>query len=501
MFKFKYITKGLKVCLILSVITSCTVNDKEAFNIINEAKKIFLNISNDEKKNKDKKVIKKEKEVKKDPDSKKIIKEKNNSTEDENIVTLKNENKYKEEIQKSKLIERKKKLIKKEEEVKKESVFRSMNRNKSQLNIGVLLPLTGEHKEIGNLILNALELALFQTDNKNIKLLVRDTKADAKTTKEAFKELLGNNVKLFIGPLYSKSLVSIESYVDKNIKIFALTNNTNLAKKGIWTFGVDPKQQTKTIINFITSEGKKNIGVLLPDNSYGYLLYDAIEKALEKNNLTPLRVEFFKDDIESQRSAAKKISRGFAEYEEALKKAEENLKNENAEESLTEASLINESILKKPLDSIFIGASGQTLTILSSQLQYSNVDPRKVSYIGISAWEDASILQEPALKGGLFATTSEFLQDNVKKTYSIVYGSDIPKVAMVAYDILSLLNAIIQENGEIESKYLLNENGYLGLRGLFRLKFDGTVERTFQIKKIKKAKFLIHQEAPKFFEN
>ena len=77
---------------------------------------------------------------------------------------------------------------------------------------------------------------------------------------------------------------------------------------------------------------------------------------------------------------------------------------------------------------------------------------------------------------------SEFLQDNVKKTYSIVYGSDIPKVAMVAYDILSLLNAILQENGEIESKYLLNKNGYLGLRGLFRLKFDGTVERTFRTK-------------------
>ena len=254
MFKFKYIIKSLKVCLILSVITSCTVNDKEAFNIINEAKNFFLNIPNDEKKNKDKKVVKKEKEEKKNPAPKKTIKEKNNSSEDENISNLKNENKYKEEIQKSKLIERKKKLIKKKEVVKKD---RSLNRNKSQLNIGVLLPLTGEHKEIGSLILNALELALFQTDNKNIKLFVRDTKADAKTTKEAFNELLGSNIKLFIGPLYSKSLVSIESYVDKNIKIFALTNNTNLAKTGIWTFGVDPKQQTKTIINFITSKGKK----------------------------------------------------------------------------------------------------------------------------------------------------------------------------------------------------------------------------------------------------
>ena len=49
----------------------------------------------------------------------------------------------------------------------------------------------------------------------------------------------------------------------------------------------------------------------------------------------------------------------------------------------------------------------------------------------------------------------------------MVYGSDIPKVAMVAYDILSLLNAVLNENGEIEIKYLLNESGYLGLRGYF----------------------------------
>ncbi len=60
MFKIKYITKGLKIFLIFSVITSCAVNDKEAFNIIDEAKKILLNISNDEEKNKNIKILKKE---------------------------------------------------------------------------------------------------------------------------------------------------------------------------------------------------------------------------------------------------------------------------------------------------------------------------------------------------------------------------------------------------------------------------------------------------------
>ena len=103
----------------------------------------------------------------------------------------------------------------------------------------------------------------------------------------------------------------------KELKVFALTNNTNLAKRGVWTFGIDPQQQTKTILDHIISSGNKNIGFLLPDNAYGYLLYDTIEKVLNRNNLLPSRVEFFKEDIESQRVAAKKISRGFEKYEES----------------------------------------------------------------------------------------------------------------------------------------------------------------------------------------
>ena len=108
------------------------------------------------------------------------------------------------------------------------------------------MPLTGEHKEIGNLILNALEMALFQTDNKKIKLIIRDTKADAKLLKKVFKDFIDNNIKVFIGPLYSKSLASIEDmFQKKKLKVNQLTNNTNLAKRGVWTFGIDPQQQTK----------------------------------------------------------------------------------------------------------------------------------------------------------------------------------------------------------------------------------------------------------------
>ena len=71
---------------------------------------------------------------------------------------------------------------------------------------------------------------------------------------------------------------------------------------------------------------------MLPDNAYGYLLYDTIEKVLNRNNFLPSRVEFFKEDIDSQRVAAKKIARGFDKYEEYLKELEENLKDNELNE-------------------------------------------------------------------------------------------------------------------------------------------------------------------------
>ena len=75
MLKIKYITKRLLVFTIFSVITSCAVNDKDAFNIIDEAKKIFLDISSDKEKNKNINILKKEKEVKETLDSKKVKQE------------------------------------------------------------------------------------------------------------------------------------------------------------------------------------------------------------------------------------------------------------------------------------------------------------------------------------------------------------------------------------------------------------------------------------------
>ena len=71
----------------------------------------------------------------------------------------------------------------------------------------------------------------------------------------------------------------------------------------------------------------------------------------------------------------------------------------------------------------------------------------------------------------------------------------MPKIAMIAYDIVALLGSLNNSRSSFNIYDLVNDEGYIGLRGLFRLKKNGVVERAFQLKKIKNKKFTILKRA------
>ena len=77
----------------------------------------------------------------------------------------------------------------------------------------------------------------------------------------------------------------------------------------------------------------------------------------------------------------------------------------------------------------------------------------------------------------------------------------MPKIAMIAYDIVALLGSVNYLENFIERKDIINQEGYLGLRGLFRLKDNGIVERTFELKQVKNKSFKVYKKAESQFPN
>ena len=77
--------------------------------------------------------------------------------------------------------------------------------NEKMLKVGVLLPLSGEFQEIGESFLKAIQLALYDISNKNIKIYPKDSKANALDAYKSAKEFEELGVKVVIGPIFYES--------------------------------------------------------------------------------------------------------------------------------------------------------------------------------------------------------------------------------------------------------------------------------------------------------
>ena len=183
------------IILFLTIfITSCTSDSNKTFNILNEAKTFFYEELGLEEKKKEKTIenqeVKKidniedvdgEKSREESTNQKILEKEKNELNKSIEIIDSMNEKKVtnekmlqsrllrEDEIDNNDRIENMETDLYYEPPLLKDNKF-SLNTNRTQ--IGVLLPLTGEKKNIGLTILRALEIGIFQNTNSNIDLIV-----------------------------------------------------------------------------------------------------------------------------------------------------------------------------------------------------------------------------------------------------------------------------------------------------------------------------------------
>ena len=79
-------------------------------------------------------------------------------------------------------------------------------KNGKILKVGVLLPLSGTFQDIGESFLKAIQLALYDISNKNIKIYPKDSKANALDAYKSAKEFEELGVKVVIGPIFYESL-------------------------------------------------------------------------------------------------------------------------------------------------------------------------------------------------------------------------------------------------------------------------------------------------------
>ena len=105
------------------------------------------------------------------------------------------------------------------------------------LRIGVMLPFSGQFKEIGESILEVIKLAVFDIGKKNIVIYPKDSGGNMSDSYFAAKEFEKEGIKVVIGPLFYESLEKLDEI--NSISFLSLSNKTGYLSKNVISLGVN----------------------------------------------------------------------------------------------------------------------------------------------------------------------------------------------------------------------------------------------------------------------
>ena len=139
--------------------------------------------------------------------------------------------------------------------------------NNNYLKIGLLAPLSGEYKELGESLLYSLQLALKEINDKKVLIIPRDTGSnDPNKLNIAIDEIKSQGVSVVIGPINNEDFESVKKFND--IVFISLSNINPKFQKNIISIGISFESQIAALIKFLKKQKKNKTIVLLPENKY-----------------------------------------------------------------------------------------------------------------------------------------------------------------------------------------------------------------------------------------
>lgn len=336
--------------------------------------------------------------------------------------------------------------------------------------VGLLLPLSGEAAPLGNALLDAAMMALFDIGDSRLTLLPRDTAGTAEGAAAAAESALQEGAELIIGPLFSHGVSAVAPMARaRGINVVSFSTNRNVAGEGVYLIGFVPDQQVRRIVDFAGARGLRRLAVLTPESPYGSTVSLAAEQSAPVSGMAVVQTESFPAGGQDASPAVQRLAERFK---------------------------------VDPFDALLLAEGGGTLRAVAPLLPYYDVSPSQVKLLGTGLWDDPQLAREPTLIGGWYAAPSPTAGVAFLDRFEQVYGRRPARLASLAYDATALAAVLSQGGGEprFDAASLGNPNGFAGIDGIFRFGPDGVAERGLAVMEITRTGPRVLDEAPQSFE-
>jgi hypothetical protein len=356
--------------------------------------------------------------------------------------------------------------------------------NEKILKIGILLPLSGKFKDVGESFLKAIQLALFDIGNKNIKIYPKDSGANSLDSYLSAMEFKKLGIKIVIGPIFHESLEKLGKVND--ITFISLTNITNKIPKNIIAFGINADSQIDTLKKYFKKKEISKTLLLSPKSHFSNQV-----KIIEDSKLKFYKVFLYSDIPKRITDDIKKIT-NYQERKKNLERRIEILKHSELYKDKKELEELEQkhTLGKVSFDSVIVVDFGERLKSVLTSFLFSDISSEDVNFFTLNQWFDKTLFNENASQN-LYFPAIDF--DNLKKfknKYLDSYEEKPNVVSILAYDALGLIYYCwLNNNAHFETNQLYNKNGFKGLHGKFVIK-NNLSKHQLGIYKVHKKKFL-----------
>ena len=378
----------------------------------------------------------------------------------------------------------------------------------SRIRVGLLLPLSGPQARLGQALLNAAQLALFDVGSDGFALVVGDTGGTPAGAVAATQEVLAKGAELILGPLFATSVEAMAATArTANVNVVAFSNDRAVAGDGIFVVGLGPRPQIKRLVGYAVSQALTRLAVLAPDTPYGAAVVEAARETAADAGAELSRVVLYNVDAADRSPEARLLADYDARHQELLKQRQILAASDDEASKLALKRLDGLETLGPPdFQAVILPDGGTRLQAIAPLLAYFDVDPAEVRFLGTALWDDPELGSEPALQNGWFTAPPPILWTTFRERYQKTFGEAPPRLATLAYDTAAL--AAVLARGALESGQepdfsqiaLTQPSGFAGIDGVFRFLPTGEVERALAILEMRRDGFKVIDEAPRNFQ-
>lgn len=323
--------------------------------------------------------------------------------------------------------------------------------------VALLLPksATANAGQIATVFRNAAELAMNDFQGADIQVLVKDTGGTVEGGREATQQAISEGAELILGPVFSPAVSGAGSAARvAGVPVVAFSSDASAAARGVYLLSFMPQQDVARVISYAAAQGRNSYAALIPDNGYGAVVEAAFRQAVGRAGGRIVGIERYKVDA----------ARG-------------------VDSTDLQAKTTKIAAAAKQADAIFLPDGGGVPGFIAQVLSAHGVDKDKVTYLGSGQWDNAQVLNEPALSGGLYPAPVKGGFTAFSERYKAAYGSAPPRNATLAYDATRLAAGLVHNAGprRFSTGVLTNRDGFLGVDGVFRFNRDGINERGLAI--------------------